>query len=44
VAIETRQVGRGELTIAEFPLPAADDEAPSQQEARRKDPEEPLKH
>ena len=44
VAVETRQVGHGELTIAEFPLLAADDEAPSQQEARREDPEEPLKH
>ena len=39
VALETRQVGHGELTIAEFPLPAPDEVAPSQQEARREDPE-----
>ena len=42
VGIETRQAGHGELTMAEFPLPAADEVAPSQQEARREDPERPL--
>jgi len=43
-ALETRQVGHAELTIAEYPLVADDQVAPSQQEARREDPGEPLTH